>query len=241
MFLRMKRPRSKEKGSNALVAQEISNAYRINEVLSLILNNHATLEARVAGDSNCYSTSILDLFPNQHRIALDELSSNEGHSNFLLSKELKLSCSLDGMVINFQTELKEKGEADGITFYRVLFPTKLSYLQRRQHPRVSVPGSADFQAHHEKNQQRFNGYVHDISASGIAVFLDGIHTIKEGERLTQCTAQLPIIGSIVFDMEACYVFQDPMRNIIKVGGSFIDMDSETLSKLETLIKQLQNS
>ncbi len=239
MFLRMKRSRTKEKKSHALVTQEISNAYRIHEILRSILNNHATLEAQVVGDPNCYSTSILDLFPSQHRIALDELNSSEGHSNFLLSKELKLSCSLDGMLINFQTELKEKGESDGITFYRVLFPTTLSYLQRRLHPRVTVPGSADFRAHREKNQQRLNGYVHDISASGIAVFLDGIHTIKEGEQLTNCTAKLPLVGSITFDMEVCYVFQDPMRNIIKVGGSFIDTDAETLSKIEALIKQLQ--
>lgn len=240
MFLRMKRSRTKERERDTLVAQEISSPYRINELLTLISNKHAMLEARIPGDTNCYTTSLLDLFPNQHRLALDELKPNEGHTNFLASKALKLSCSLDGMLIKFETELKEKGEAEGLSFYRVLFPSSINFLQRRQHPRVTIPGSANFQAHHEGKQHAFNGYVQDLSASGIAVLLDGIHSIKQGEILTDCTAQLPLIGTITFDLEVCHAFLNPTQKMIKAGGTFTKIDSGTKSKLEKLIKHLQN-
>ncbi|MCF6280868.1 MAG: flagellar brake protein [Candidatus Polarisedimenticolaceae bacterium] len=239
MFLRIKRSHTQTKKRDHLVAQEISSPHRINEILRSIFSKQATLVATIPGDSSRYSTTLLDLFPDQRRLALDELKPAEGHANFLRSKELELSCSIDGLLINFRTELKEKGEVEGITFYRVLFPTTITYLQRRQHPRVTVPGSAGFHACHENSQRHFNGYVHDISASGIAVFLDGVHTIKEGERLIGCTAQLPLVGTITFDLEACYIFHDPMRNIVKVGGSFIEVDRETERKLEKLIKHLQ--
>ncbi len=240
MFLRMKRSRTKEREKNTLITQEITNPYRINELLTLISDKHATLEARIPGDTNCYTTSLLDLFPNQHRLAVDELKPNEGHINFLASKELKLSCSIDGMLINFKTALKEKGEAEGITFYRVIFPSSINFLQRRQHPRVTIPGSANFQAHHERNRHAFNGYVQDLSASGIAVLLDGIHSIKQDEMLTGCTAQLPLIGTITFDLEVCHTFIDPSQKVIKMGGSFVKMDSGTKDKLKGLIKHLQN-
>jgi c-di-GMP-binding flagellar brake protein YcgR len=242
MFLRMKRSRNKEetKENRGVIPLEISNPFRINEILRLIIKEHAPLEARIPGDANCYTTSLLDLFPDQHRIALDELKPSEGHTNFLARKELKLSCSLDGMVVDFETELKEKGDAEGITFYRVLFPASINYLQRRLHPRVTVPGSADFQASYKNGKRRFNGYVHDLSASGIAVFLDGEQPIKEGDQLTDCVAKLPLIGAVKFDLEVSYAFNDPMRKIVKVGGPFTNIEPEVTEKLEALISQLQN-
>ena len=240
MFLRMKRARKRSTEPETPRVSTIFDADRISDILGTVLRERLKLQARIQDEATQYTTSLLDIYQDQHRLALDELKPHEGHIHLLQSKTLTLSCSLDGAIISFETQLMEKGDTSGITYYRVQLPTTINCLQRRQHHRVIIPGSASFQAELTTGNRTLplNGYVSDLSLSGIGLILDNIQTVEEGQQLLSCTTDLPIIGRITFDMVVRHLIHDPQQNITRLGGSFNRLNKKTVKQLQQLIQHI---
>ena len=240
MYLRMKKSRPRKANKSSFGDKWINNGEHITEILSSIKKERILLKLTLPNEATTFTTTLLEVFPEQNRLALDEIMPREANSLLLHGMEMHLNASLDGAIIDFDSHLMETGKESGITYYRVEMPAVIRYLQRRRFLRVKIPGSAGFHAENsKKTNQRFNGYIHDISESGVGVVLDGMQTIEAGDLLPRCRTTLPQISEVSFDLEVRFVIHNPQQQTTRVGGCFIEIERSTRNRIQQLIQQLE--
>ena len=240
MYLRMKKSRPRKANKSSFGDKWINNGEHIAEILASIKKEHILLKLTLPDEATTFSTTLLEIFPEQNRLALDTIMPREANSLLLNGMDMHLNTSLDGAIIDFDSRLMETGKESGITFYRIEMPAVIRYRQRRRFLRAKIPGSAGFHAENaNKTKQHFNGCIHDISESGAGVVLDGLQAIETGDQLSRCSATLPHIGEVSFNIEVRFVIHNPQQQTTRVGGCFIDIERTTRNRIQQLIQQME--
>lgn len=191
------------------------------------------------------NTAILEVSESEGYLLLDELTPRRGHQQLLEQGRLHLLGHLNGVELSFATELIETDEKEGIAIYKTTLPEKLFYLQRRMDHRVATSGQRiPFRARRGRELEvLIEGYLLDLSQSGIGVILNEDQFLRKGETLANCSIRLPGEEDqpADFAMEIRFYSQGQQSRRGRLGGRFKGLDRETQRRIRQFLNKLERA
>jgi c-di-GMP-binding flagellar brake protein YcgR len=214
----------------------------IARLLQLAERRQVVLDVQWPGETERYGTAILGVYAEHGFFVLDEINPEEGHAKLLERREVHASGRLEGVPLKLSARLREARNKEGVAFYKVELPPELLYMQRRRSHRFPQTGSAlPFNARVKEQQEVkvLRGMVHDLSADGVGVVLDGQMSLRRGQILNLCQIQHPRAGPIAFDLEIRHAGYLPDRQLTRMGGRMLNMEKASLRRLRAVIHALE--
>jgi flagellar brake protein len=146
-------------------------------VLRALQNDRSPLTVQFSSGGTFYNSLVLDVNIKERYLLLDELTPRDGHALMEAGKLFSLRASINGIRVHARDmrSARTLSDATGI-LYRVPFPERMLYLQRRDAFRARVPGSlmVNASAHSGKRPDTIlQGKVIDMSATGVRVAFAG--------------------------------------------------------------------
>ncbi|OQX48849.1 MAG: hypothetical protein B0D87_03525, partial [Candidatus Sedimenticola endophacoides] len=218
---------------------------RISALLDQAAKSHTLMSASLKGLDHPCNTAILEVSESEGYLLLDELTPRRGHQQLLEQGRLHLLGRLNGVELSFATELIETDEKEGIAIYKTTLPEKLFYLQRRMDHRVATSGQRiPFRARRGRELEvLIEGYLLDLSQSGIGVILNEDQFLRKGETLANCSIRLPGEEEqpANFAMEIRFYSQGQQSRRGRLGGRFKGLDRETLRRIRQFLNKLERT
>lgn len=218
----------------------VTEADRIVKLIETIEANSQLCSVSIPGSKKVYSTSLIDFYPEESYLILDELSPIEGNSILQIVKALKLSAFVNGIHLSLQLEIMDYGLKQGIPYYKAALPKRIYYLRRRAAPRVFIGAQTlCFQARPTASAPPISGEVFDLSRSGLCINIaeKSVH-IERGDILTSCQIALPNGFMVTFDL-AVRSTKTVRHHKTQIGGYFLNMPSKSKRKLESYVALLE--
>ena len=231
-----------EPSSEATGNYAVTDRDSVVRLLDLLHQRHSLLSAHWPGEPEAYGTTVLGVYPEQGFFVLDELNPRHGHDKLVARRELATMGRIDGISIRFTASVQELGSKEGVAFYKCAFPRQVQYLQRRNRHRVSLIGAVPkFTATLGRAPATtpVTGTLHDISAEGLGLVVEGSTTFYRGQTLGACTFRLPNEGEFRVDVEVRHVEKLADRRLLRVGVRMLDVDRPTRRRLEAAIARLE--
>jgi c-di-GMP-binding flagellar brake protein YcgR len=222
--------------------ERITNPTQIARFLQLFKDGQCLLNVTIHGVAGSFNSAVLRVYPQRELLILDELNPRAGHEALLKAGRLNISCRLHGVEYRFATVLQRVDEQRGIAFYFVAMPQVLLHIQRRNHFRVPVDGSAgielclpilDEDAHPSQTT------LLDLSASGLGMQLTSPTPPNRGEVLPGCALHLPGGAVIRSELEIRFVHARDRLSPVRLGGQFLKLDRQARDQLNALIRELE--
>ena len=243
----LKALRKKIFGREQLPTYRSTGSYRIQDqkqlaaLFHLAYENHALFFIFFEDQPNPFTTAVLGVYPEHGFLVLDELAPREGHDLLLQRGEFRATGKVDGVDLRFRSRLIEAREKSGIAFYKVEIPESAFYRQQREEHRVSTSGERiRFRGYRGRAyQQTLNGYLTDLSHTGLGVVLEELAPLYQGETLPTCSIHLPDHGEALFSLKVRFAHQNRQREVTRIGGKFAEIDKESYRKIVRTITRLE--
>jgi c-di-GMP-binding flagellar brake protein YcgR len=221
----------------------ITDKPQITALLVQAFKAHTLFNASFTDETNLFNTALLGIYEEYGFIVLDEINPNRGHELLLKTREAILTGRVDGVEMRFRSKLIEAREKNGVSYYKMEIPAQVYFLQRRKDYRVPTRGTQiPFRAQGGYQSGQFiNGYLNDISRSGIGITLNELVNLSKGEVLSTCKVSMPGGSEIIFSMEICFCWRDTSRGITRLGGRFQNLDRSSLQKIRKTINQMERA
>lgn len=220
--------------------QRVTKPSQIVRSLKLLKEGHCLVNVTVPGHDETYNTAILGIYPGRELLVLDELNSRDGHEQLLKAGKLKASCRFHGVEYRFAGAVQQVDYQGGIAMYRVALPQLLLHIQRRDHYRVPVDRETDIQVNLPlTGDPRLRGHLCDLSQGGIGALFETRSSPNQGQVLPVCSLMLPNQKPIRTELEVRFARLDGQRNVLRVGGRFVNLDKEQERDLARLVAKLQ--
>lgn len=222
--------------------QRISKAMQIVRYLRRLKEGHCLLNVSFPGSDESYNTAILAIHPSRDTLVLDELNAHEGHQRLLQLGKFRVSARLNGIEYRFASALRRVERQGGLALYRVSLPPLMLYIQRREFYRVPVDGGTGIRVNLPLlNESRLRGALCDLSQTGLGARFDGQHDLKQGQVLPICSIVLPQGDPIRTQLEIRFARVEGQRNLLRLGGRFVNLKREQQRELARLVARLQRS
>lgn len=219
----------------------LTDPYKIKKLLQELEKQSPLCTITIAGSKEEFSSSILDVETTAKIIILDELFPQHGNTLIDDQKKIKLSTHYNGIHLAFNLSNIQFGSADDITYYKVDFPTRIYYPQRRKGHRISLQSAhIIFSGIATKNNTSMGGYVFDLSRGGISITLsDDRARIRRGDTIKNCSIRLNDYN-MSFDLSVrCVKKIGSLRRQTNIGGYFENISSKSQNKLSYFITSLE--
>ncbi len=219
-----------------------NNAKYYEKILHTLKNERATLSIKFEQSQEPYVSMILDIDQNRQFIIIDEINSSLGHRLACNGEPFVISAKENGMIVFFHTRVLDFGTIDGISFYRLAFPSHIEQLQRRVTNRLKIPHDvflhADFLI---PRHGVVRAKVSDISLSGIKLMLPrNVRSIFENTtKIDHCRIISPFLPANEFSLDIRYCAYDLSIQKTLLGCQFSNLDNMGLKFLSTLTQHLQ--
>jgi c-di-GMP-binding flagellar brake protein YcgR len=219
----------------------VTGSHAVARLLDQLRQHQALLTAHWRGEPDAYGTMLLAVHAEHEFFVLDELTPRTGHAKLVERQQLTVLGRLDGVGVRFHAAVREFGSKEGVAFYKCPLPAQIQYLQRRDRHRVSVLGfRTPFTATRGRDAgARLTGTLHDVSAMGLGLLVDGDVILRRGDILTGCTFRLAQDGEFRVDLEVRYTTRVADRRITRVGTRMLDTDRPIQRRLEAAIARLE--
>ncbi len=243
----LKALRKKFFGREKLPTYRSSASYRIRDqkqlaaLFNLAYESHALFFVYFEDQPNPFTTAVLGIYPEHGFLVLDELAPKEGHELLLQRGRFQASGKVDGVDLRFRSRLIEAREKSGIAFYKVEIPESAFYRQQREEHRVSTSGEhIRFRGYRGRAyRQTLNGYITDLSHTGLGIVVEELAPLYQGETLPTCSIHLPDYGEALFSLKVRFAHQNRQRDVTRVGGKFAEIDKESYRKIVRTITRLE--
>ncbi len=153
-----------------------TRAVDICGVLRYLQSNHSTISLQFDSSALSYNSLILDVDSQEHHVLFDEIKSREGHCLIDTGTPFSIRASVEGIRVHASgMQLSRTLNDQSGVVYKVPFPEKVLYLQRRDAFRTSVPDSLTVHASMFSSRRiaSLSGLVVDISMTGIRIRFTG--------------------------------------------------------------------
>ncbi len=157
-------------------------------------------------------------------VLLDELLPASGHQLLLDEREILISGKLDGVDIQFFTQLKDVAEKDKLLTYYMALPTLLEHRQRRLTYRARIPITMKLPVVIENaDGEKIKGELHNLSYGGAGMILLPEKTAMAANAQHTCAILLPGGDWINCIIERRYAKNIPSRKTQFVGIQFVKL------------------
>jgi c-di-GMP-binding flagellar brake protein YcgR len=186
-----------------------------------------------------FTTTILEIQSTKSIIIFDQLSPSQGNDLIKKKHSLKISAQFNHISFAFKLTRITTDTANGIIYYKATLPQKIYYPQKREAFRFSTrPYAIRFQGLSSQSLT-IAGNLADISAVGVGiVILDHRIYLQHGEKLSNCSINLPENDSINFDLAIRFVKSIRCDTKLQFGGYFENLSPQDENKLKLFIGKL---
>lgn len=230
-------------GSHSTDAQVVTNPEYIASVLRRLQEAHTLLTVVVPGDNQAYLSVMLELHPADGYLLLDELNSAAGNLGLLQARRFSVHAQLNGVDINFTTELQSAGHHVQAGYYRVKLPGSMRYRQRRAsyRARISLAHVVPVLLTREDGTT-LNGELIDISTGGIGTHHKNAapEKLHQGGVWDECLIRLPgHADDIRSPLEICFAGEDRRSHKLRVGGKFLNLAPAQIKVIENFVAAIE--
>ena len=221
--------------------ENITSAPRISALLRPLMENHSIITASLSNSSDFFNTALLAIDADNHTITIDELKPKEGHALLVRSGQIRLQALIDGVEMNFSTNLKQVGSEEGIAYYQLIFPQSIRYLQKRSDFRVTVSAAKQINVEISLGEKSYVGELSDISAGGMCIRFPRRKTLdlEQVNEEVQCQIKLPGKGEIRCAFTVCHSKLHQASDSLHIGGRFEHLDKLQRRTIERFVVELQ--
>ena len=229
--------------AEVVATHHITERAQITALLVQAFKAHTLFNASFTEDDNLYNTALLGIYDEYGFIVIDEMNPGQGHDQLLKNNEVLLTGRVDGVEMRFKSTLIEPREKNGVYYYKMEIPKQVYFLQRRQDYRVPTRGThIPFRAQGKyQPPQIMNGYLNDLSRSGLGITINDLVPVHRGDLLPVCKITVPDGTEVIFGMEVCFSWRDTSRGLTRIGGRFKNIDRAALQKVRKTINEMERA
>jgi len=229
-------------GANATPSGLSAVTAEIYVVLRRALTNHCALTVFIGNRPEAYSSAIIEIVPEQRVLMLDELTPAPGTGRLVKGDVLHIRALVDGVQLHFDSKVAAIGVQDGLPFYRVDFPSRIEYPQRRRQYRVTVPLNRGLQIYFDlARNHRLIGELRDISMGGLCARITA-GNMEEGvdpHQTAHCRIMLPDNQSIVTEVELVHVDAPQRARVPRVRARFNNISAAAERRISQLCAEIE--
>jgi len=220
---------------------QVSLPSQIAHILQGLSSSHELVTVAVPGSDELFTSAILGVDLQGGTVLLDELNPHEGHRLLVKKRELRVNARFHGVGLGFRSSVAAVDESGGIAIYRVAFPKKLFYNQRRHYYRLVVGVTPTVSVSIEYPGGLLQGQVHDISVGGIGARFapEDDEEIKTGDRLDSCAIELPEVGIVQSPLQVCFIDRRLSPRQLRLGGRFLSLSKGEEQQIARFITGLE--
>lgn len=211
-------------------------------LLKRVFDHHSLLTVYIGQRPEAYTSAILEVLRDERYLVLDELTPRSGHLQLSADPYIQVRAVLDAVELKFQSRVTQISDLDGLPFYKVPFPERVSYPQRRRAHRVAIPLSRGIPVRFVLADEReLECELRDLSPGGMCARIRGARldvSLEIGD-IAMCRIGLPGQRHIVTDTEICYV-EDPISGRVpRIGARFINVSPEQARRIAQYCAELE--
>ena len=226
--------------------ETLTDKARIRAFLQRLLDKRSLLTIKLADSQQLFSSAIIEVDDAQEQFMLDELKPEQGNALLQQNPHLNLNGQLEGVVINFDTQVSEFGSEDGISFYKLPIPDAIEYHQRRQAVRIKLSAAHPLPVKFRfDNDQQLEGVIDDISIGGLrARFKTNLPATLESGHHLHCSFVLPPDNKeqLNCDFIVCAIKHEKNQfSLPFIGGQFVGLQGAAERQLQRAIMTLQRA
>jgi c-di-GMP-binding flagellar brake protein YcgR len=226
--------------SNDQIIEHITLPGMVFSFLKKIKQGLCLLTIQIPDHNEQYSSFLLDINQDEDFLILDEFLPRRGLDAVKQAKKINVYTLCHGSEIRFSCDLLKAGEENGIPYYKVGYPYRLRYQQKRIYFRVPVSASQNIPTLLPNTEiYDLEGRLRNISLGGINVSLNRSAALKmkEGTLVDNCIINFP--GSpLNCQLEICHVSQSHDNNF-HVGGNFINLTNPQRQMVRKIVSSLE--
>ncbi len=221
--------------------EHVTDPMQITALLKKVKDSRTLIQVTLPGQQATeYNSALLDIHPEQGYLLLDELTPAEGHQLLTAQSKLTATIRLRGVDMRFTSTVQEIGGQAGIAFYRVVFPQRLYYRQRRSNYRVKLGMGLLIPFNIARADGKpYEGRLDDISLGGLGAELKQHTPFDRGDLLPTCAIQLPSGDKIDCEIEVRYISKDEQHNKFHLGARFVKLDRTHKHTLQRFVAEAE--
>lgn len=228
--------------SQAAAADSDGDDAEVYVLLKRAYATHCLLTVYVGPDKAPFTSAILEVVRDQRYLVLDELTPAAGHARIQAEPRIEVRAIVEGIELRFESRVEQVGEQDGLPFYKVAFPTVVTYAQRRRQHRVAVPLSQGFEVNVVfPDERELRCELRDLSAGGLCARVRSGDIDAKADRgaLAMCRLVLPDDRSIVTDIEILHIDAPPRPRVPRIGVRFVDPGPTVARRIAQFCAELE--
>jgi len=223
-----------------VTGKKITNLRESARLLDKVRGQRSLLQISIPGVPEVFFSFIINISLDDQFILLDELSAKHGHELLLLHKRLNIQSKVDGIGIQFSTNLISSRCDDGIPVYKVEYPQNILYFQKRQNYRINLGLGTNIPIKLKRDDGTpMYGKVFNLSESGAGIALAPPYTVQFSELVPYCEIRLSDNQNVTCQLEIRYANSGDMDNGQKLGGKFIGLSGEHQRVISKTVINLQ--
>lgn len=196
---------------------------------------------KINKEPDLFNSIVLEIDPGNAFFYLDVVASANGHQKIQPGTQLHLDSRLDGVKINFDTCVMHAADSVAVPGYKIACPAKLLYKQRRRHFRARIEATETLPISlPQVAQQPVEGYLVDISASGVCSRVDYPHAnrLQAEQAFHAAKVTLPDKQAMTCDMALRSVRHFPDHGYSLIGVEFMHISAHQQHHLERMVALL---
>ena len=234
-------PVAQSSQANSLhLPEEVTDPDQIGVLLQQLHDGHNLLAVRLRGIDDVFMSAIIEVSSQHRYIVLDELVPAAGAKAIDANRQLLIRSRLNNVTLEFESEVTAIGDESGLAFYRLPYPARIEYQQRRTHFRASVPLEKSIPLQFITPQDHMlQAELRDISLGGFSGrlrsgYLDDLET---GLFIPRCVITLPSKHKVCCAVQICYL-ERMMGTAPRIGARYVDLERRDHRQLEQFIAKL---
>ena len=214
-------------------------------VLRSLQTERSLVNIQFDGGAQLYNTMILDANLQERYFLIDEVTPRDGHRKIEDRVSFSIRASIHGIKVHAKDLVSARtlNNADGI-YYRVPFPAKMLYMQRREAFRAYVPGGMKTTARvsNAEREDFLFGRVLNMSATGVRIGFPG-EVSPEFGAMEKFNAFIDIQAqdtTVECEIEIVYYQYSKERNQTMCGCRFVDLPrpaQQTVNRFVTFVQR----
>ena len=213
-------PSQKRRGAIETATTEQS----IFRILERLRETRALLTVSLPGHDSHFTSAILEVNCDRHRLFLDELMPSEGQGLMSVTTRLNVCGRLHGLLTRFSSSVAHIEQRAGIAYNGLLFPDLIEYEQKRSAYRVHiglahlVPVKLDgFRG------GPVTGQLRNLSVTGLGAVFPANAQISAGTVVPSCQLQLATGKPFTCALDIRFARPDRANRELYIGGHFINV------------------
>ena len=210
---------------------------QICQVLRRLLEQHCLLTVQIGSAPERFTSAILEVVRDGEFLVLDELTPHAGHLRLRDDRQIQVRGILDGLEVRFASKVAQISAKNELPYYKVPFPIRIDYPQRREVHRIPAPLHTGFPVSLLMADERIvSGELRDISPAGLGlrVRTRTIDITADRNTIAICHVSLQPPSEFVADIQICHLDPPVRGRLPRLGARFIALQPGQTRRVEQL-------